>query len=75
MYILLTVLLCIIAMATVILTAKNIASHKFECKHCSMEFRIKWTKVIITEHSNNEYMLTCPFCNVRGWCTEHQSNK
>ena len=75
MYIILTVLICIIAVAIVVLTAKNIASHKFKCKHCSIEFRIKWTKVIITEHSGNKYMLTCPFCKIKDWCTEEESNK
>ena len=75
MYILLTGLVCITALAIVILSAKNIASQKFICKHCSKEFRIKWTKVTITEHSGNEYMLTCPFCNIKDWCTEEQSGK
>ena len=65
------VLLPVAAAAIVVLLAKGIASHTFRCRHCSGEFRIKWAKVIVTEHSGNEYMLVCPHCKTRGWCTEN----
>ena len=65
-----TVLIPIVAVAIVVILAKRIASHTFKCKHCSTEFSIKWHKVIVTEHSDNEYMLVCPCCNTKDWCTE-----
>lgn len=60
----------IVALAIVVILAKRIASHTFKCKHCSREFSIKWSQVVITEHSGSEYKLLCPFCKVRDWCTE-----
>ena len=61
-------LIFIVAGAAVVLLARKIASHKFKCKHCSKEFRIKWSKVIITEHSDNDYILECPYCKTKDWC-------
>lgn len=67
-------LVVIIVAVIVVLIAKKIASHKFKCKHCSKEFNIKWYRVIITEHSDNEYRLVCPFCKIKDWCTELSEN-
>ena len=66
----LAVLFPIAAAAIIVILAKRIASHAFKCNHCSKEFRIKWSKVVVTEHSGNEYMLVCPYCKTTGWCTE-----
>ncbi len=71
---LLTALIFIISATVVVLIAKNIASHKFKCRHCSKEFCINWYKVIVTEHSGNEYRLVCPFCKTKDWCTEQLKN-
>ena len=68
MYFFVTVLILTVAAAVVIITAKAIATHKFKCKHCSGEFSIHWSKVFTTVHSDNEYMLECPFCNTKDWC-------
>ena len=68
------VLIPIVAVAIIVILAKRIASHTFKCKHCSKEFNINWSKVVVTEHSDNEYMLVCPYCNTKDWCTE-QSKK
>ena len=70
MDLLLTALILLAAATAVILTAKHIASHIFRCKHCSGEFRINWTKVLVTEHSGSEYRLVCPFCKIKDWCSE-----
>ena len=70
MEIFIIVLIPIIAAAVVVILAKRIATHTFKCKHCSKEFSIKWSKVMITEHSENEYMLVCPYCKTKGWCSE-----
>ena len=59
-----------VAAAIIVILAKRIAAHSFKCKHCSKMFRIKWTKVIVTEHSENEYKLLCPHCKTKDWCTE-----
>ena len=70
-----TLLIPAVAVTVVVILSKRIASHTFKCKHCSKEFRIKWSKVIVTEHSDNEYMLVCPHCKIKGWCTEQTKNK
>ena len=64
------VLIPAVAVVIVVVVAKCIASHTFKCKHCSKEFKIKWSKVLVTEHSGNEYMLVCPNCKTKDWCTE-----
>ncbi len=68
-----SVLIPIIAIAIVVILSKRIASHTFKCKHCSEEFNIKWSRVVITEHSGNEYMLVCPHCKTKDWCEEQQN--
>ena len=67
---LLTALILIAAAAIIVILARRVASHTFKCKHCSKEFNIKWSKVVVTEHSDNEYMLVCPYCETKDWCTE-----
>ena len=67
-----TVLIPIVAVIMVVILSKHIASHTFKCKHCSKVFNIKWSKIIITEHSDDEYMLECPYCNTKDWCTEQR---
>lgn len=69
------VLIPIVAVATVVILAKRIAAHPFKCKHCARTFSIKWSRVIVTEHSGNEYMLVCPHCNTRDWCTEQEKDR
>lgn len=65
-------LIFITVVVVVVSIAKNIASHRFKCRHCSKEFHINWFRVIITEHSDSEYRLLCPFCKTKDWCTEQK---
>ena len=65
-----TVLSPMFAVGMVVILAKRTASHTFRCGHCSREFKIKWSKAVVAEHSDNEYMLVCPHCKTKGWCTE-----
>ena len=66
---LLTALIPLTAVAVIVILARRIGSHRFQCKHCSQEFSIPWPKVLITAHTGNEYLLVCPVCKVKGWCT------
>ena len=66
-------LIFIISAAIIVLVAKNTASHQFKCRHCSKEFYVNWLKILVTEHSDNEYKLECPFCKIKDWCTEQKS--
>ena len=59
-----------VAVAVIVSLSKRIASHSFKCNSCEQEFKIKWTKVIFTVHSGNEYLLVCPHCKNKGWCTK-----
>ena len=70
-----TLLIPTVAVTIVVILAKRIASHTFKCKHCAKEFHIKWSKVLVTEHSDNEYMLVCPHCKTKDWCPEQTKNK
>lgn len=69
------VLIPVVAVAVVVILAKRVASHAFKCRHCSKTFSIKWYKVIVTEHSDNEYMLECPYCKAKDWCTEQANTR
>lgn len=62
------ILIPVVAVAVIVILAKCITSHNFKCKHCSKEFNIKWPKIIVTEHIDNEYMLICPYCKTKDWC-------
>ena len=67
---LLTALILIAAAAIIVILARHIASHTFRCKHCAKDFNIKWSKAVVTEHSDNEYMLVCTYCKTKDWCTQ-----
>ena len=64
------VLIPVVAVVVVVMLAKRIAEHTFRCRHCSRVFNIKWASVIVTEHVDDEYMLVCPYCKIKDWCTE-----
>ena len=51
------------------LSARHTASHPFRCRHCGKTFSIKWTKVLTTFHSGNDYKLECPHCKTKDWCS------
>ena len=57
-----------VAVAVIVIVAKRIASHTFQCGHCGGEFSVKWTKVLVTVHSDDAYKLECPYCKTRDWC-------
>ena len=65
-----TILIPVVAVVIVMILCKGIAAHRFKCKHCAKEFKIKWFKVVLTEHSGKEYKLVCPHCQTKDWCTE-----
>ena len=69
-----TVLIPVIAVVTVIILSKRIASHTFRCKHCSKEFNVRWSKIIVTTHNGDEYKLLCPYCKTKDWCVEQPKN-
>ena len=69
-----TILVLAVAVAVIVAVSKRIASHTFKCKHCSGEFNVRWSKIIVTEHYNNEYMLVCPYCNTKDWCAAQTKN-
>ena len=64
------ILIPILAVAVVVICAKGAAAHLFRCKHCGKSFSIPWTKVLVTEHSGDEYRLTCPHCSTKDWCAQ-----
>lgn len=71
---LVTVLIVAVAAVVIVMVAKRLASHPFRCEHCSKEFRVKWTRIMITAHVGNQYKLVCPHCKTKGWC-ERQTKK
>ena len=69
-----TVMIPVIAVAIIVILVKRIVGHTFKCKHCAKEFYIKWSKVLVTEHSGDEYLLICPHCKTKDWCKEQPKN-
>ena len=70
MWYLWTALVLVAGAVVVIVTARHTASHPFRCRHCGKTFSIKWTKVLTTIHSGNDYKLECPHCKTKDWCTQ-----
>ena len=66
-------LIPIVAVAIIVIFAKRIALSAYKCKHCSKEFNIKWSKMIVTVHSGSAYLLVCPYCKTKDWCTKQPS--
>ena len=69
-----TIMIPVIAVAIIVILVKRIAGNTFKCKHCAKEFHIKWSKVLVTEHSGDEYLLICPHCKTKDWCKEQPKN-
>ena len=65
-----TALIPLIALVIIVILAKRIAAHSFRCSHCGGIFRIRWQRVLITEHDGDTYLLTCPQCNTKTPCTK-----
>ena len=63
-------LIPVVSAVIVVILARRIASHTFKCNNCLKDFRIKWSRVLTAEHSDGEYMLVCPHCKTKDWCTE-----
>lgn len=70
MELLCTISIPVTAVVIIVMVSKSIASHTFQCKHCSGMFRIKWVKVLTARHMDNEYLLVCPHCSTKNWCTQ-----
>ena len=67
---LLTALIPIAAVAVIVILAKGVAKGSFRCSRCGGTFRIRWQRVLITEHDGDTYLLTCPQCNTKTPCTK-----
>ena len=67
-----TILIPLVAILAIVMLAKKIASHSFQCPHCSHTFSIHWAKVLVTRHSGDAYLLTCPRCNTKDYCVEQK---
>ncbi len=40
----------------------------YVCSHCQHRFKPGW-RVLYSPHVNDEYVLTCPHCGKRDWCS------
>ena len=72
---LLTVLVPIAAVILIVICAKRIAARPFQCSHCGGVFRIHWTKVLVTTHADNDYLLVCPYCKTKDHCKQESKQK
>lgn len=64
------IMICCVILLSVfivcIIFAMKLSQHIFRCKHCSKEFKIKWTKLIFVTHCDDEYTVKCPYCKEKG---------
>lgn len=54
---------------------RKIASHTFKCSNCAHEFRISAVKILITEHSDDNYITECPECKNKCICIKQPLGK
>lgn len=40
----------------------------YVCQHCQHRFKPGW-HVLYSLHANDDYLLTCPHCKQRDWCS------
>lgn len=64
---------CIVVL--VIIIAKIQSGKYFLCKHCSKEFKVKWTQLVFETHALDEHKLTCPYCKTKDFCKYIEKNK
>lgn len=70
------VLLMVAAAAAVIAAvAYRLSRCRFTCKSCGGVFRISWRRALWVQHFNEEYILCCPHCSKKGWCTASRQDK
>lgn len=61
--------------ALVVGQAHALSRCRFWCKSCGELFALPWTKLILRQHVNEEWRLTCPRCGHKGWCTARRPGK
>lgn len=74
-WILITCIPLICAITVIYFICRKTAGNSFRCNYCSKEFTIEPSEVLITIHYDNEYMLKCPHCNKKGWCSEQNTGR
>ncbi len=64
-----------LAVGVIILFARKLSQCVFTCKGCGTEFNICWCRALWVQHFNNDYILLCPGCGKKGWCTAQAPEK
>lgn len=63
------ILVVVMAAAVLGAVAYRLSRCVFTCKGCGGAFRIAWRRALWVQHFHEEYILRCPHCGKKGWCT------
>lgn len=63
------ILMAAAAAAVIAAVAYRLSRCRFTCKSCGGVFRISWRRALWVQHFNEDYVLRCPHCGKKGWCT------
>lgn len=61
--------------ALVIWQARILSRRRFWCRACGRLFRLPWTKLLFRQHIQEDWLLRCPYCGEKGWCTAKRNGK
>lgn len=48
---------------------------RFWCRECGQLFQMPWYRLLFCRHVHEDWLLRCPHCGHRGWCTARKSEK
>lgn len=63
------------AAAVIGAVAYRLSRCRFTCKGCGGVFRIPWRRALWVQHFKEDYILRCPHCGKKGWCTAKRTEK
>lgn len=64
-------LVILLAIAAMLLVSYRLSRCTFTCHNCGQSFFIRWRRALWVQHYNRDYILRCPHCGKKGWCTAH----
>ena len=69
-------LLVVVLLAVLIVwKACALSRCSFWCPSCGRLFRLPWTKLLFRRRENEDWLLRCPYCGAKGWCTAKRKYK
>jgi len=69
------VAMIVFAVGLITIFACSLSRCVFTCKSCGGEFMIAFRRALWVQHFNSDYILNCPICGKKGWCTARRTKE